>query len=112
MSAETKARIFEPYFTTKEVGQGSGLGLATVLGIVEQSGGRIWVYSEPGNGTTFKIYLPRSLEETSDSTESEQNKHLPRGTEMILLVEDDPVVRGLTTRILREQGYTVLTASK
>jgi PAS domain S-box-containing protein len=111
MSAETKARIFEPYFTTKEVGQGSGLGLATVLGIVEQSGGRIWVYSEPGNGTTFKIYLPRSLEETSDSTESEQNKHLPRGTEMILLVEDDPVVRGLTTRILREQGYTVLTAS-
>jgi PAS domain S-box-containing protein len=110
MDAETKAQIFEPFFTTKPVGKGTGLGLAMVFGIVHQSGGNIWVYSEPGLGTSFKIYLPQA-------TRSETTDRLPlskappaRGHETILLVEDDPAVRRLACTILRRAGYTVLDA--
>jgi PAS domain S-box-containing protein len=110
MDADTQKRIFEPFFTTKEVGKGTGLGLSTVYGIVKQSGGSIWVYSEVGVGTTFKIYLPRTdrvfenLEVTSDRDES------PVGTETVLLVEDEEMVRDMAHEILRMSGYQVLEA--
>jgi len=111
MSSEVKERIFEPFFTTKEKGKGTGLGLSTVYGIVKQSGGYIWVYSEPGCGTTFKIYVPRVEDESSDLDHKEDTAHSLFGGETILLVEDEPSVRGLAVRVLREQGYTLLEAS-
>jgi CheY-like chemotaxis protein len=111
MSSEVKERIFEPFFTTKEKGKGTGLGLSTVYGIVKQSGGYIWVYSEPGCGTTFKIYVPRVEDESSDLDHKEDTAHSLFGSETILLVEDEPSVRGLAVRVLREQGYTLLEAS-
>ncbi|HEX3250030.1 MAG TPA: PAS domain S-box protein [Pyrinomonadaceae bacterium] len=107
---ETQARIFEPFFTTKEVGKGTGLGLSTVYGIVKQSGGNIWVYSEPEVGTVFKVYLPRVEAAQCVSENPTPETRLFHGSETILLVEDEDVVRGLTRRILSEAGYNVLEA--
>jgi two-component system, cell cycle sensor histidine kinase and response regulator CckA len=109
MSKETQAHIFEPFFTTKEVGKGTGLGLATVFGIVQQCGGNIWVYSEPGNGTTFRIYLPQA-EEVEPSSHEVIVPMTLEGTETILLVEDQDEVRQVALHILRRFGYHVIEA--
>lgn len=110
MSSEVKLHLFEPFFTTKGRGKGTGLGLATVYGIVKQHSGSIWVYSEPGVGTTFKIYLPRLQEDEQLTIHSEVIGRPCDGRETILLVEDDSSVRDLTELILRRHGYTVLSA--
>ena len=110
MSADVRARIFEPYFTTKEVGKGTGLGLSTAYGIVRQSDGHIQVYSETGQGTTFRIYLPRTAADTA-SVEAAGDDNMPGGSEHILLVEDDPSVRRLSREILVRLGYSVTEAA-
>lgn len=110
MDAETRKRIFEPFFTTKEVGKGTGLGLATVYGIVTQSGGNIIVYSEPGHGTTFKVYLPVADELAADDVDKKMQE-IPRGQGTILLVEDEDLVRDLAAELLETTGYEVLTAA-
>lgn len=114
MDAETRAHLFEPFFTTKTDGKGTGLGLATVYGIVQQCSGTIQVISEPGHGATFQLYLPRLEQETSvaaGTNEGAGMSEMPGGTETILLVEDEDLVRRLGTEILRMSGYTVLSAS-
>ena len=108
MSEETQAKIFEPFFTTKEHGKGTGLGLATVYGIVKQSEGHVWVYSELGKGTTFKVYLPHVAQPASQRDSAVRDEARPRGTETILLVEDDELVRGSTSRMLTSLGYRVI----
>src|SRR5262249_36686668 len=110
--AEVRARVFEPFFTTKGPGKGTGLGLATVHGIVSQSGGRIEVYSEVGHGTTFKVYLPQF----SGSPPLRRRSHTgtsaaPRGSETVLLVEDEQSVRALSRQVLTDCGYGVVEAA-
>jgi CheY-like chemotaxis protein len=107
---EARDRIFEPFFTTKRVGEGTGLGLATVYGIVKQSGGGIFVYSEVGRGTTFKIYLPRVVQQGEEDAQNEIAAKLALGNETILLVEDEEAVRMLSKKILEACGYSVLEA--
>jgi len=110
MSPEVKEHLFEPFFTTKEKSGGTGLGLSTVYGIVKQSGGTIQVYSEVGRGTTFKIYLPRVREKVGELTDPAAAGTLPRGTETVLVVEDDETVRSFAVRMLEHFGYTTLEA--
>ena len=109
MTREVQARIFEPFFTTKEAGKGTGLGLATVYGIVKQSGGYIWLYSEPGNGATFKVYLPR-VSADAQPLPVPAPAMATGGAETLLLAEDDPMVRRLARRSLEKMGYRVLSA--
>ena len=111
MDKETRDKIFEPFFTTKGIGHGSGLGLATVYGIVKQNKGFINVYSEPGQGTTFKIYLPRHAAKIEQVQQERPAPSLARGDEMVLLVEDEPAILNLTRLILESLGYQVLAAS-
>jgi len=109
MDQATKNHIFEPFFTTKAKGKGTGLGLATVYGIVKQSGGFIWVYSEPGTGATFKIYLPRTQEDARRDAAVHDSGDVT-GAETVLLVEDEESVRMLARALLQRHGYTVLEA--
>lgn len=111
MDSDTQAQIFEPFFTTKEKGKGTGLGLSTVYGIIKQSGGFIWIYSEPAKGTSFKIYLPRSEEQSESEVQVRRQPETLQGSEIILLVEDDEAVLSIGELILERSGYTVLTAT-
>jgi len=111
MSPDTVAHIFEPFYTTKESGRGTGLGLSTVYGIVKQSGGYIWVYSEPGRGSSFKVYLPRVEQAPEELPAIKRASGDQKGSETILLVEDQPQVRELARMALSEKGYTVLVTS-
>jgi PAS domain S-box-containing protein len=110
MGPDVLARIFEPFFTTKPIGQGTGLGLSTVYGIVKQSGGFVWVYSEPAEGSVFKVYLPEASEAQQAAPPSEPTAPPEGGTETILVIEDEEIVRNLASRGLRDHGYTVVEA--
>ncbi|MDP6453193.1 MAG: ATP-binding protein [SAR202 cluster bacterium] len=111
MTEEVQDHIFEPFFTTKGVGEGTGLGLSTCYGIVTQSGGHITVDSQPGEGTSFKIYLPRVEEKPITDSRLDEKRSWPTGNETILLVEDEPLVRSLMVEVLESQGYNILQAS-
>jgi len=111
MDQRTQARIFDPFFTTKEAGKGTGLGLSTVYGIVKQSGGNIWVYSEVGRGTTFKVYLPRVDEGAQEYKRSAEIEGAIQGAETVLVAEDEEMVRKLACQILEMSGYRVLEAA-
>ena len=111
MTPEVKGHLFEPFFTTKEIGKGTGLGLSTVYGIVKQSRGNIWTYSEPGKGTTFKIYLPWVDEPLKERSTRVLGEESPRGHETVLTVEDEEEVRKLAVQMLKRQGYAVFEAS-
>ena len=111
MDAATRQHIFEPFFTTKERGKGTGLGLATVYGIVKQTGGDIWVYSEPGAGTTFKLYFPKVAEAIAGAGHSPTVEVQPASGDTVLVVEDEKAVRDLTVRMLQRMGYKVLSAA-
>ena len=110
MTAETKSRLFEPFYTTKGQGKGTGLGLAVVDGIVKQSGGRIDVFSVPGSGHDLPVYLPAAREDDATAA-SQPDARAPRGHETVLLVEDEPAVREMTQVALQRHGYTVLPAA-
>jgi CheY-like chemotaxis protein len=111
MDEKTRARIFEPFFTTKGPGKGTGLGLSTVYGIVKQSQGVVWVYTEPGKGTTFKVYLPAVMDSAEPLVPVEEiTAVLYNGSETILLAEDEDIVRDLVMKVLRAGGYKVLPA--
>jgi CheY-like chemotaxis protein len=111
MDSETRRHIFEPFFTTKERGKGTGLGLATVYGMVKQIGGDIWVYSEVGKGTTFKLYFPRVSDPVTDSAPADTTSMTSPTSETVLVVEDEKAVRDLTVKIMRQLGYHVLAAA-
>jgi PAS domain S-box-containing protein len=111
MDEKTKTHLFEPFFTTKKKGKGTGLGLSTVYGIVKQSGGYVWVYSEVGQGATFKVYFPRHDGAGAETETEAGGSPSPAGRETVLVVEDEEVVRALVRQILEDSGYTVLTAS-
>ena len=111
MTREVQQRLFDPFFTTKDQGRGTGLGLATVYGIVKQSGGEIYVYSELGEGSTFKVYFPHFVETGEPRIHELTSKEVPRGSETVLLVEDDTNLRYLVARVLRGCGYTILVAA-
>jgi CheY-like chemotaxis protein len=111
MEPEIQERIFEPFFTTKPIGQGTGLGLSTVYGIVKQSGGYVWVYSEPGEGSVFKIYLPAAAPSGPDEIRAQSLEVPVKGTERILVIEDEDIVRNLACRGLKDHGYSVVEAS-
>lgn len=111
MDKETQSQIFEPFYTTKELGKGTGLGLATVYGAVKQNNGFINIYSEPGQGTTFSIYLPRDAESSrGTASRAQATTTVPRGQETILLVEDEPALLNIASMMLEKQGYTMLKA--
>jgi len=110
MDENTKTHLFEPFFTTKEKGKGTGLGLSTVYGIVKQSGGYVWVYSEVGKGATFKLYFPRNDGAGKETETEADGGSSPSGRETVLVVEDEDVVRELIRQILEESDYTVITA--
>jgi CheY-like chemotaxis protein len=107
---DTRPHVFEPFFTTKPVGLGTGLGLATVYGIVKQSGGNVWVYSEPGRGASFRVYLPAAHDATVAPARRDQAAGEDAGAETVLVVEDEPAVRALAARILQLRGYRVVVA--
>jgi two-component system cell cycle sensor histidine kinase/response regulator CckA len=111
MPPEVQAHVFEPFFTTKEVGKGTGLGLATCYGIVQQHGGQIEISSALGQGTRVNVYLPRACEAAQVPSAPALERPLRRGTETILLVEDDPMVRQVAMRVLQQVGYTILKAT-
>ena len=111
MDADTQAHLFEPFFTTKDPGKGTGLGLSMVYGIVKQSGGSIWVYSEPNQGSTFKIYLPTLPETREPDTGQEPPEKLAKGSETVLIVEDESAVRSFTRMVLQRSGYQVIEAA-